>query len=110
MTTARIVLCTFPSDDVAARIARVLVESRLAACVNIVPGARSIYAWQGEVCDETEVVALMKTTADRFDALRRELVELHPYDCPEVIALAVDAGHAAYLDWVVAQVAPDVSG
>jgi len=106
-TDARLVVCTFPSEQEAVRIARAVVGESLAACVNIIPGARSIYRWQGKLCDDAEVVALLKTTAARFDALRARVVELHPYDCPEVIALPIDAGHPAYLDWVVQSLQPD---
>jgi len=99
-TDARLVICTFPDADRAAAVGRTLVEERLAACMNVLPGARSIYRWQGKVCDEPEAVALLKTTAARFDALRARLIELHPYDCPEVLALVVDDGNPAYLAWL----------
>jgi periplasmic divalent cation tolerance protein len=101
-TEARLVVCTFPSADEAASVAQTLVRERLAACVNIVPGARSIYRWQGEVHDEPEVVAFIKTGAARLDALRERIVGLHSYDCPEVIAFVVDVGHLPYLDWIAA--------
>jgi periplasmic divalent cation tolerance protein len=68
--------------------------------VNLVPPVRSIYRWQGELCDERETLAIIKTTRERFDALRERLVALHPYEVPEVIALPVEAGHPPYLDWV----------
>jgi periplasmic divalent cation tolerance protein len=96
-----IVLCTFPEGDRASAAARTLVEEKLAACVNLVPQIRSIYRWQGEVCDDREELAIVKTTADRFPALRERLVALHPYDCPEVLALPVEDGHPPYLAWVV---------
>jgi periplasmic divalent cation tolerance protein len=100
-TDALIVYCTLPdNDDDAARIARALVEAKLAACVNLVPGLRSIYRWKEDVCDDSERLAIIKTTADRFDALRVRLIDLHPYDCPEVIALPVERGHDPYLDWI----------
>jgi periplasmic divalent cation tolerance protein len=95
-----VVFSTFPSEDKAADIARTLVSEGLAACVNLVPPVRSIYRWQGELCDERETLAMMKTTRERFDALRDRLVALHPYEVPEVIALPVEAGHPPYLDWV----------
>jgi len=100
-TQVLLVYCTLPTADKAADIARILVSEKLAACVNIVPSLRSIYSWKDELCDDAEVLALIKTTAGRFEALRDRLVELHPYDCPEVIAVRVDDGHKAYLDWVV---------
>ncbi len=95
-----VVLCTFPDAEKAAEVARSVVEHRLAACVNLLPGVRSIYGWQGELCDDAEVLAVIKTAADRFEELRARIVELHPYDCPEVIATSVCAGHDAYLQWV----------
>ncbi len=96
------VLCTCP-DAAAPELARTLVEERLAACVNIVAGVRSIYRWDGEICDDAEVLLVMKTAADRLEALIARAVQDHPYDCPEVIALPIEAGHAGYLDWVTAQ-------
>jgi periplasmic divalent cation tolerance protein len=95
-----VVFSTFPSEDRAADIARTLVSEGHAACANLVPPVRSIYRWQGELCDERETLAIFKTTRDRFDTLRERLVALHPYEVPEVIALPVEAGHAPYLDWV----------
>ncbi len=95
-----VVFSTFPSEDKAADIARTLVSEQLCACVNLVPPVRSIYRWQGQICDERETLAIIKTTRERFDALRERLIELHPYEVPEVIALPVEAGHPPYLDWV----------
>ncbi len=100
----RVVLCTFPSADKAAEIARVLVEEKLCACVNILPGVRSIYRWQGEVSDDSEVLALIKTTSERFPPLADRLRSLHPYEVPEIIALDVADGHAPYLAWVASSV------
>jgi len=91
---------TFPDPEQASQIGTELVQSQLAACINVLPGATSIYRWQGEVEQEGEIIALMKTTADRFEDLKARLTELHPYDEPELIALDVTAGTAGYLDWV----------
>ncbi|MBK8010932.1 MAG: divalent-cation tolerance protein CutA [Deltaproteobacteria bacterium] len=96
----QVVVCTFPDTETAARIGSALVEEALAACINIIPGVRSIYRWEGRICDDAEVMGLIKTTEACFDALRARVVELHPYDCPEVVALPVADGHPAYLDWV----------
>ncbi len=101
-----VVLSTFPSVEIAAPIARQLVEEQLAACVNLVPGVRSIYRWDGAVSDDAEVLALIKTTSPRFDALRARLLALHPYEVPEVLALPVTSGAAAYLAWVAASTRP----
>jgi periplasmic divalent cation tolerance protein len=100
-----VVLSTFPDADIAARVARTLVEEQLAACVNVVPGVRSIYRWEGKVCDEAETLAVIKTTAERYSALSARITELHPYQVPEVIALALADGHPPYLAWLAAQVA-----
>jgi periplasmic divalent cation tolerance protein len=102
----RVALSTAPDADVAARIARALVEERLAACANLLSPVRSIYRWQGRVEDDTEVLLVIKTRADRVDALAERLRALHPYDVPELVVLPVDAGLAAYLDWVRAEAAP----
>lgn len=98
-----LILCTCPDGESAARIARVLVEEHLAACVNRVPGLTSVYRWQGEIHEDGEVLLLIKTRRELFEALRARLVALHPYDVPEVIALEITAGHAPYLEWLSAE-------
>lgn len=100
MTDCVMVLVTAPGPEVAADLARKLVEENLAACGNIVPGLRSIYRWEGKVCDEPEVLLILKTTSDRFAALRERAVALHPYDVPEVLRFDVKDGHVPYLDWI----------
>ena len=102
---ALVVLSTFPDADTAARIARTLVELQLAACVNVVPAVRSIYRWEGKVCDEAETLAVIKTTAERYAALAAKIAELHPYQVPELIALPLADGHPPYLAWLAEQVA-----
>jgi len=104
-TDALVVLVTAPSPEKAAELARALVEERLAACGNVVPGLRSIYRWEGELHDDAEALLLLKTTRARFDALRARVVELHPYDVPEVLALPVEAGSAGTLAWIAAETA-----
>ena len=94
---------TFPTPEKAAEVVRALVSEQLAACGNLVGPVRSIYRWKGEVQDEAETLAILKTTRDRFEAMRARLVELHPYEVAEVIALPVEAGHAPYLAWVAAE-------
>ncbi|MEL6178215.1 MAG: divalent-cation tolerance protein CutA [Myxococcota bacterium] len=98
----RLVLCNCPPDH-ADRLARALVERRLAACVNALPGVTSTYRWEGDVCVEGETTLLIKTRSDRLDELTAVLVELHPYDVPEVIALPILEGYQPYLDWVIDQ-------
>ncbi|MGH8190845.1 MAG: divalent-cation tolerance protein CutA [Rhodanobacteraceae bacterium] len=106
MDTPLLCLSTCPDAETAAHIARVLVEERLAACVNRVPGIASTYRWQGEVHDDAEVLLLIKTTQERFEALRARVVELHPYDVPELVALDIIGGHPAYLQWLQNPTAP----
>ncbi|MBN8922961.1 MAG: divalent-cation tolerance protein CutA [Rhodanobacter sp. 68-29] len=98
-------LCTCPDAASAQKLAETLVGERLAACVNRLPGVLSTYRWQGEVNTDNEELLLIKTTADRFEALKARLLALHPYELPELIALPIKRGHAAYLDWVRANVA-----
>lgn len=100
-----VVLTTAPTLQVAEELGTALVEERLAACANLLPGVLSIFRWEGGLQREGEVVVLLKTTADRLEALRARLVELHPYEVAEVLALPVRAGHDAYLSWVRAEVA-----
>jgi periplasmic divalent cation tolerance protein len=95
-----IVLVTCPSLTVARRLARQLVRRRLAACVNVLPGVESVFWWRGEPERCREVLLLIKTTAGSFERLRRAVVELHPYEVPEIIALPLAAGHQPYLRWV----------
>lgn len=99
-TQAVVVLSTAPDDEVAARVARALVEGGLAACVNIVPGVRSIYRWQGKLCDDAERLLVIKTRPARADAVIAAIKANHPYECPEAIVLPITGGAAAYLAWV----------
>ncbi|MBE2211966.1 MAG: divalent-cation tolerance protein CutA [Xanthomonadaceae bacterium] len=101
-----ICLTTCPDRDTADRIASALVEERLAACVNCLPGIHSTYRWQGAVHRDDELLLLIKTTRDRMDALRTRLVTLHPYELPELLAVESADGLPAYLDWVREQTRP----
>ena len=100
MTDGQLVLTMLPTADAAVEIARTLVEERLAACCNIVPAVRSIYRWQDKIEDDNEVLVLIKTRTEHFERLRARILELHPYEVPEVLALPVEAGYAAYLEWM----------
>jgi periplasmic divalent cation tolerance protein len=100
-----VVISTFPNQDIAARVARQLVEERLAACVNLVPSVRSIYRWKGEICDDQEVMVVCKTSSATALTMRTRLVALHPAELPEVIQLDVTSGHSKYLSWVIDEVA-----
>lgn len=102
----QVTLITAPDLETAARIARALVEERLAACVNVVPGVRSIYRYEGRVHDEGEVLMVVKARAERADALEARVRALHPYEVPEVLHLAAAGGSAAYLAWVLEESAP----
>jgi periplasmic divalent cation tolerance protein len=100
MTDKQIILTTAGSEEEARKIARSLVERQLAACVNIVPQIESVYAWQGKVESTREWLLLIKTTAEKFAAVRDAIHELHSYDLPECIAIAVDDGSSEYLQWI----------
>jgi periplasmic divalent cation tolerance protein len=100
MTDKRIVLSTCGSIREARTIAHALIERRLAACVNIVAPIESVYRWQGKVETATEWLLVIKTRADRFAGLRDALHELHSYQTPECIALPIEDGSAAYLEWI----------
>ena len=100
-----VVLCTCPEGDAAGDIARTLVEDGLAACVNRLPGVVSYFHWEGRVEEERETLLLIKSTPARLEALSARIRTLHPYELPEVVAVPVSGGLAAYLDWVRSSVA-----
>jgi len=99
-----VVLCNAPPDH-AERLARELIGEHLAACVNILPGVRSIYRWKGEICDDLEHTLLIKVAQDRVQALSERLAQSHPYEVPEILVLPVDASasFAPYVAWVRAE-------
>lgn len=96
----QIVLCNCPNDDIANRIAKHLVELKLAACVNVLPGIRSVYQWQGNIEIDSEVQLIIKSRDNLFEQVTQEIAKLHPYDVPEVIAVDITSGHHAYLQWL----------
>ena len=98
--TVLLCVCACPDAPTAARIADALVDERLAACASALPGMRSTYRWQGEVERADEVLLLLKTTAGRYPALQARLVQLHPYELPELLAVEAGAGLPDYLRWV----------
>lgn len=100
-TGVAVVLMTAPSEEVAATIARTLVEEGLIACANLVPQVRSVYRWEGKICDEREVLVVMKVADTQYAALEARIPQLHPYRVPEVIRLDVTAGFPPYLGWVL---------
>ncbi|MEM9731590.1 MAG: divalent-cation tolerance protein CutA [Myxococcota bacterium] len=99
-----VVLCTAPDEVAAERLAAGLVEARLAACVNVVPGLRSFYRWEGKLEHDDELQLIIKTRSARFDEVAAWLAEHHPYDVPEVVALSVMQASQAYGAWVKGQV------
>lgn len=107
MTDKIVVFSTCASPEDAERIARRLVDSRLAACVSIVPGIRSVYRWQGKVEDAAEQLLVIKTSRAAFPALRAEIENVHPYEVPEILALPVVEGSEKYLSWLAAEVGED---
>ncbi len=97
---AQLVFCTCPDRESAGQLATALVEQHLAACVNILPGIHSVYRWQGEMESANELLLLIKTHSGVYRALERLIVQLHPYELPEIIAVPVENGLPAYLDWI----------
>ena len=100
MTDVFVVLMTAPDTAQAEQLGRAAVERRLAACASVVPQIHSIYWWEGKVTAEGEALCILKTHRDRVDELLETLRELHPYTVPELLAMPVETGSAAYLDWV----------
>jgi periplasmic divalent cation tolerance protein len=97
---------TFPDEETAARVGSGLVEARLAACVNILPGMRSIYRWQGQIERAGEVVMIVKTLADRESAVIEAIRAGHPYEVPAIVTLPAVGGFAPYLDWIAENATP----
>lgn len=102
--TATVVLTTVDSDEQAELVARELVARRQAACVNVVPGVRSFYRWQGRIADDREILLVIKTTPERMDEVSATIRELHDYDVPEIVALDVARGDGDYLAWLTGAV------
>ena len=96
----RVVISTAGTEEEGARIAKSLLERKLCACVNLVPKVRSFYRWEGAIQDDAEVLLIMKTTKEKLQRLSEHLAEIHSYDVPEVLAVAVDQGRASYLEWL----------
>lgn len=102
----KIVMCAFPNVGKARQIGTVLVETQLAACVNLIPGIQSIYRWEGKLEEQEEVLALFKTTMARYPELQQMLVEMHPYEIPELVVLDLSEGLPVYLQWVLSSTQP----
>jgi periplasmic divalent cation tolerance protein len=110
MQQALLVLTNVPDAAVAKTIARRLVEQRLAACVNILPGVQSVYQWQGAIEEASEVTLLAKTVQARYAELEAAIKAAHPYEVPEIIALPITTGLPQYLDWITEETKKDVDG
>ena len=98
-------ISTFPDAELARRVARELVERKLAACANIGGSVQSIYHWEGKIEEAQETIVFFKTTRARFDELQQALRSLHPYEVPEIVAMRIDHGLAPYLEWVASSCA-----
>jgi len=102
---ALLVLTNLPDRTAAEQLASVLVEKRVAACVNILAPCRSVYRWEGKVQHEEEHPLIIKTSSDRYPALEAAIREAHPYELPEIIAVPIECGLPAYLAWVASETA-----
>ncbi|MCK4739881.1 MAG: divalent-cation tolerance protein CutA [Deltaproteobacteria bacterium] len=91
---------TAPTEVIAESIGKAMLTEKLIACMNISSGSRSLYVWEGKLCDETEVLCVMKTRLELFDKLKDRIIELHPYKVPEIIAIDIKVASEDYLDWV----------
>ncbi|NNJ91487.1 MAG: divalent-cation tolerance protein CutA [Gammaproteobacteria bacterium] len=98
--TPVIIYCTCPDIETARKISRLLISQHMAACINQVPGITSIYEWEGKIEENNEVLLLIKSTEERFDAIQRLVIEEHSYELPELIAVPVSKGLPDYLDWI----------
>ncbi|HPA73742.1 MAG TPA: divalent-cation tolerance protein CutA [Spirochaetota bacterium] len=95
-----VIFCTVPDQETADKIADALVVPGLAACVNIVPGLKSVYTWKGAVCRDSELLCVIKSRASLFGKIEAAVRAIHPYEVPEIIALPIVAGHAPYVNWI----------
>jgi periplasmic divalent cation tolerance protein len=109
MEQALLVLTSLPDAALAASLARRLVEQRLAACVNTLPGVKSVYRWQGTIEEASETCLLIKSTQAAYPQLEAAIKAAHPYDLPEIIALPIVAGWPAYLDWITQETKKDLN-
>jgi periplasmic divalent cation tolerance protein len=100
MSEEIVIFVTTGSTDEAQRIARTLVDEKLIACANLVPSVRSLFRWQGKVCDEAETLMIMKTVAANLEVIASRVKAMHSYQVPEIIALPIVGGSAEYLKWV----------
>ncbi len=95
-----VIYCTCPNNAVANAISKLLVQNKLAACVNILPNITSIYEWRGELQRDQELLLLIKSRSDKFEELKQAIIKLHPYELPEIIAVSIDNAVPNYLNWI----------
>lgn len=107
---AIVAVTTVGNEEQANELSRELVSRRLAACVNILPIRRSVYRWQGKVCEDSEFLLLIKTLESAFEAVQTTIQEIHEYDLPEILAFPVGRGESGFLEWISASVDPDGAG
>ncbi len=103
MTELLLVMTSLPDQDAAKALAKRLIDSHLAACVQLQPGVQSIYRWEGRICEEQEVVLVAKTTAQQWSTISSFIKQNHPYDIPEIIAQPITHSHTDYARWVIAE-------
>lgn len=103
MSNTHVLYSTFPNTEEAEQVAGLLLEKHLIACANLLGGVRSLYRWEGKVCNDAEVVMIAKTSGEKLDAAIRVLTEAHSYDCPCVTSWPIAAGNNEYLKWVVGE-------
>jgi periplasmic divalent cation tolerance protein len=99
-TSQQLILCSCPNQEIAQKLAFMLVEKQLCACVNIVPSITSVYRWQGRVETAQEQLLLIKANQSAYAAIENLLTSQHPYDVPEIIAVAIERGLVTYLNWI----------
>ena len=100
MTDYIVVFVTAGSEKEGEKIAQALVEEKLAACVNMVPGLKSVFRWKGKISTQEEVLLMIKTKDGLFEKLKKRVIELHSYEVPEIVALGILAGYEKYLNWL----------
>lgn len=98
--TVKIVFCTTPNTEISKEISRKLIEKKLAACVNILNNITSVYSWKNELCEDNENLLIIKTTENKFEELKNEILSIHPYELPEIIMIPAENGLKDYLNWV----------
>lgn len=94
------VFITAPSEKVALKISRKLLREKIIACANIIPKIRSLYTWKNKLCDDKEVLVIIKTKRKLFGKLKKQVLKIHPYDVPEIISLPILEGHHPYINWI----------